>query len=134
MKLLNRKRRRVTINITSLIDVVLLLLIFFMVSTNFIEQPGMKLDLPDAESAASSSKNELEIIILPDGSIFLNSEPITIEELKTQFGKISAETKEKSLLLKADENVTHGTVMEVMDIARIEGIKKIVIASNKKTE
>ncbi|MBN2016950.1 MAG: biopolymer transporter ExbD [Candidatus Cloacimonetes bacterium] len=134
MQLLNRKRRSVTINITSLIDVVLLLLIFFMVSTNFIEQPGMKLDLPDAESAASSEKNEMEIIIQPDGSIFFNGEPITLEELRTQFGKFSTEASEKSLLLKADENVKHGTVVEVMDIARVEGIKKIVIASNKKPE
>lgn len=134
MQLLNKKRRQITINITSLIDVVLLLLIFFMVSTNFIEQPGIKLDLPEAESAASSAKNELEIIIQSDGSIFFNGQPITIDELRDQFGKISSGVSEQSLLLKADESVPHGTVVEIMDIARVQGVKKIIIASTKKVE
>lgn len=134
MQLLNKKRRRVTINITSLIDVVLLLLIFFMVSTNFIEQPGMKLDLPDSETASSSVGNELEVIIQPDGDIFFNGNAITIDDLRAQFEKLAGESSDGSLLLKADKSVTHGTVMEVMDIARINGIQKIIIASTKKTK
>ena len=134
MQLLNKKRRRVTINITSLIDVVLLLLIFFMVSTNFIEQPGMKLDLPDSETASSSARNELEVIIQSDGSLFLNGEAITIEELRIRFEKFAVESSAQSLFLKADKNVTHGTVVGVMDIARLTGIQKIIIASTKKAE
>ncbi len=134
MQLLNKKRRRVTINITSLIDVVLLLLIFFMVSTNFIEQPGMKLDLPDSETASSSAGNDLEVIVQSDGDIFLNGNAITIEELRLQFKQIAVESSEQSLLLKADKSVTHGTVMEVMDIARVNGIQTIIIASTKKSE
>ncbi len=135
MQLLNKKRRRVTINITSLIDVVLLLLIFFMVSTNFIEQPGMKLDLPDSETASSSAAgNELEVIVQSDGSLFLNGEAIKIEELRIQFEKFATEFSTQSLFLKADKNVTHGIVMEVMDIARLTGIQKIIIASTKKAE
>jgi len=134
MQLLNKKRRRVAINITSLIDVVLLLLIFFMVSTNFIEQPGMKLDLPDSETASSSAGNDLEVIIQPDGDIFFNGNAITIEDLRAQFEKLAGESSDQSLLLKADKSVTHGTVMEVMDIARINGIQKIIIASTKKAK
>ncbi len=134
MQLLDKKRRRVTINITSLIDVVLLLLIFFMVSTNFIEQPGMKLDLPDSETASSSLRNELEVIIQPDGDLFLNGETVTIEELRTKFEKFATGSSAQSLFLKADKNVTHGTVVEIMDIARVNGIQKIIIASTKKAE
>ncbi len=134
MQLLNKKRRRVAINITSLIDVVLLLLIFFMVSTNFIEQPGMKLDLPDSDSASSSTGNDLEVIIQPDGDIFFNGNAITIDDLRAQFEKLAGESSDRSLLLKADKSVTHGAVMEVMDIARINGIQKIIIASTKKAK
>jgi len=134
MQLLNKKRRRVVINITSLIDVVLLLLIFFMVSTNFIEQPGMKLELPDSETASSSTRNELEVIIQSDGSIFLNGEAISIDKLRIQFEEYVAESSDRSLFLKADKNVTHGVVVEVMDIARLNGIQKIIIASTKKVE
>ena len=134
MQLLNKKRRRVTINITSLIDVVLLLLIFFMVSTNFLEQPGMKLELPDSETASSSTRNELEVIIQSDGSLFLNGNAITIEELRIKFEQRTDKSSDQSLLLKADKNVTHGAVMEVMDVARVNGIQKIIIASTKKSK
>ena len=61
MRLLTKKTRTVVISITSLIDVVLLLLIFFMLTTNFVEQPGMKLDLPETESTVGESTDELTV-------------------------------------------------------------------------
>ncbi len=91
----------------------------------------MKLDLPDSETASSSAGNDLEVIVQSDGDIFLNGNAITIEELRLQFKQIAVESSEQSLLLKADKSVTHGTVMEVMDIARVNGIQTIIIASTK---
>jgi len=105
-----------------------------MVSTNFIEQPGMKLDLPDSETASSYTRNELEVIIQSDGDIFLNGTATTIEALRVQFEQHAAESSDQSLLLKADKSVAYGTVVEVMDIARLKGIQKIIIASTKKSE
>ena len=58
MKLLDKKQRKVVINITSLIDVVLLLLIFFMLTTSFVEQPGMKLDLPETQTSTGEKPTE----------------------------------------------------------------------------
>jgi biopolymer transport protein ExbD len=131
MHLLEKKKRKATISITSLIDVVLLLLIFFMLTTSFVEQPGMKLDLPETESSKGERTGELEISVLEDGSIFMNGEAVTIEELETQINEIAQSLDDKSLILKADKTVQHGTVVKIMDIARSVGLQKIIIASEQ---
>ncbi|MFC1897997.1 ExbD/TolR family protein [Candidatus Cloacimonadota bacterium] len=131
MHLLEKKKRKLSINITSLIDVVLLLLIFFMLTTSFVEQPGMKLDLPETESSKGERTGELEISVLEDGSIFINGNAITIEELEAQINEIAQTLDDKSLILKADKTVQHGTVVKIMDIARSVGLQKIIIASEQ---
>jgi biopolymer transport protein ExbD len=131
MQLLNRKKRKVAINITSLIDVVLLLLIFFMLTTSFVEQPGIKLDLPKADSAEGVKSQELEVSISADGSIYLNGEITNLDELAKKIETLLVEIEEKSLVLKADKNALHGTVVKIMDIARQEGLQKIIIASER---
>jgi len=131
MHLLEKKKRKVTISITSLIDVVLLLLIFFMLTTSFVEHPGMKLDLPETKSSEGEKSGELEISITAESEIFLNGEASTIEELKDKINIISLEMDDKSLILKADKIVQHGTVVQIMDIARSCGLKKIIIVSEQ---
>lgn len=132
MRLLEKKKRKVTINITSLIDVVLLLLIFFMLTTSFVEQPGMKLDLPETKTSEGEKSGKLQITVNSDGSIFLNNEEIMINELESKISVIVDSSEDKNLLLKADKTVPHGTVVQIMDIARSVGLKKIIIASEQK--
>lgn len=132
MHLLQKKKRKVTINITSLIDVVLLLLIFFMLTTSFVEQPGMKLDLPETKSSEGEKSGKLQISVNSDGSIFVNNEAVKMSDLESKISTISEGLEDKSLLLKADKTVQHGTVVQIMDIARSVGLKKIIIASEQK--
>ncbi len=132
MHLLEKKKRKVTINITSLIDVVLLLLIFFMLTTSFVEQPGMKLDLPETKTSEGEKSGKLQISINSDGSIFVNNEAVKMTDLESKISTISKKLEDKSLLLKADKTVHHGTVVQIMDIARSVGLEKIIIASEQK--
>ncbi|MCF7793666.1 MAG: biopolymer transporter ExbD [Candidatus Cloacimonetes bacterium] len=132
MRLLEKKKRKVTINITSLIDVVLLLLIFFMLTTSFVEQPGMKLDLPETKSSQGEKSGKLQISVNSDGSIFVNNEAVEMSDLESKIKTISEELEDKSLLLKADKTVHHGIVVQIMDIARSLGLQKIIIASEQK--
>lgn len=131
MRLLTKKTRTVVISITSLIDVVLLLLIFFMLTTNFVEQPGMKLDLPETESIASESSDELTVTISSEGEVYLENELIDLENLKAELLKYKEENSISSLMIKADKTTPHGTVVRVMDIARISGLEKLIIASER---
>ncbi len=131
MQLLTKKTRTVVISITSLIDVVLLLLIFFMLTTSFVEQPGMKLDLPQTESTAGESTDELTITISSEGEVYLGNELIELENLEAKLIKHQEENYTTNLVIKADKTTPHGTVVKVMDIAKISGLEKLIIASEK---
>ena len=132
MKLFNREKKKVQLNITSLIDVVLLLLIFFMLTTRFIEQPGMKLELPQSETSENIIAQNLELVVISDTEIRLNGEVIEMEDLRNKFETILLQLEEKTLILKADKTVSHGSIVEIMDIARLSGMEKIVIATSVK--
>jgi len=129
MQFQEKKHRKVNINITSLIDVCFLLLIFLMVSTTFVEQPGMKLELPESKSATTEQIKDLALEIKADGTMFLNQEPVILENLEQQFKKFLPDLEEKSLILRADKNVPHGTVVKVMDLAKLSGLEKLIIAT-----
>lgn len=131
MRLLNKKPHKVIISITSLIDVVLLLLIFFMLTTSFVEQPGMKLDLPETTSSQQSEQGELVVTISVDNKLFLQNKEVNFENLGAELIKIKDAENYTGLVLKADEKVQHGIVVKVMDIAQSSGLTKLIIASKQ---
>lgn len=131
-----RKRRRITpqVNITSLIDVVLLLLIFFMISTTFITQPGIRINLPKAASTVKNVVQESNtIVISADNSIFINRQEVRdAQELQNILSKMREEQTGDLIVVKADESVAHGIVVSVMDIAKTSGFNRIAIATRSK--
>lgn len=129
MRFRERPRRRVFINITSLIDVLFLLLIFFMVSSTFLEQPGMKLDLPASKSFEVEQQKQLIVHISQEGQLFLGERPVELDSLKDQLHREMARDRERPLVLRADKAAAHGRVVEVMDVAKQAGVRKIVIAT-----
>ncbi len=134
MQLLEKKRKKAVINITSLIDVLFLLLIFFMVSSTFLEQPGMKLELPETKSNAPEKIENFILEITPGGAMTLNGQSVIIDNLEEKFKAMLPNVQEKSLVLKADKNVPHGSVVRVMDLAKLSGLEKIVIATKVQSE
>jgi biopolymer transport protein ExbD len=129
-----RKRLRIgpQINIIPLIDVVLMLLIFFMVTTTFVTQPGIRVNLPKAGSAVKNMVQESNMIVIAgDKTIYINRQKIQdAEELRALLIKLRQDQKKEDLIIvKADENVTHGFVVKIMDIVRTSGFSKIAIAT-----
>jgi biopolymer transport protein ExbD len=131
MQFREKTKKRVIINITSLIDVLFLLLIFFMVSSTFLEQPGMKLDLPKTSTHDITRQESYTLFITKDEALYLNEEPIPLKNLPDRLKKISSETEE-GIVLKADEKTRYGFVVEVMDLVKQSGIKKLVVATQPK--
>ena len=125
----SKRTRRVLINITSLIDVLFLLLIFLMVSSTFLEQPGIQLDLPSAESATLVEQKEFTLFIDREGRVFLNQQETDLTTLEETLKKVLPEMKEGALNLKADKGAVYGVVVRVMDMAKKSGVKKLVIAT-----
>lgn len=134
MEFITKSRRRITINITSLIDVLFLLLIFFIVSSTFLEQPGMKLELPKTVEHEALKMEGYTLFILSDGSMYLNEEQIEIEDLRERLMEIAPILEDRGLILKADDGVRYGLVIEVMDLAKQSGVEKLVVATRPKDE
>ena len=124
-----KKRGSLIINLTSLIDVLFLLLIFFMVSTTFLSQPAIKLELPKAENAEIVRQTPTVVYIDPYGHVYLNDEPMEPALLGEALKMRLAGDLEKSVVLKADSRVSHGTVIDVLDVIKGAGVKKLVIST-----
>ncbi len=134
MKLLEKSRPKVKLDITSLVDVLFILIIFFTVSSTFLEQPGIELKLPKAKSSEGHTVQKIIIYVDKDKNIFLNDELVSVNNLAHEVKKMAHFKKDKSIVLKADANVTHGVVIHVMDILRQQGIYKIVISTVKENK
>ena len=139
MKLNLRPRTQPEVNLTSLIDVVLLLLIFFMVSTSFVKQSQIAIRLPEAESAAVVEEipDQLDIMIteagtyLVNGRELINSRPETI---RNALQKVSGGDNSLPLTISADANAKHQHVVTAMDIAGRLGFVQISIATVNEPE
>lgn len=135
MKFRRRKKSTIELNLTPMIDVVLLLLIFFMVSTTFTKETRLSLELPEASTGlpAVGDDNTLEIVISPaghfgiNGQMLINDEPQTlIEALKKTIGD---QKNLPSLVIAADAKSPHQAVVTAMDVAGKLGFVHIRIAS-----
>ncbi|HLG41497.1 MAG TPA: biopolymer transporter ExbD [Chitinophagaceae bacterium] len=129
MQFKTKQKRKAFINITSLIDVLFLLLIFFMISSTFLEQPGIKLELPQAQSSEVVQQKDFTLFIDKNGSMFLNEEKIELKELEKGLKAVLPDMKDGALILKADQDASHGSVVRVMDVAKRSGVKKLVIGT-----
>jgi len=129
MQFRSKPRRKITINITSLIDVLFLLLIFLMVSSTFLEQPGIKLDLPEAQSAVVVEQKDFILFVDKEKRLFLNDAPVTLDQLEEKLKAALPNMKDGALILKADQDVTHGLVVRIMDDVKKSGVKRLVIGT-----
>ncbi len=114
------------INIASLVDVLFLLLIFFMVTSAFVEQPNIKLELPATRHSDVSKIDRVVLTIARDGQLFLQDKPVDKINLEKELRRIILDTGDEVLVLKADKMVSYGEVVDVMDDAKGAGFKKVV--------
>jgi biopolymer transport protein ExbD len=127
-----KRKKSLGINITSLIDVMFILLIFFMVTSSFIEQPGVKLELPESKANEVTQVENIVLFISKEGRVYLNEESVSIDSLSDILEEKLPNVKDNSIVLKADKASEHGLVVEIMDIAKQSGFKKIVIGTQPK--
>jgi biopolymer transport protein ExbD len=139
MKLQSRSKEEPEVNLTSLIDVVLLLLVFFMVSTSFVRETDINLRLPqaDAASAPVSDSETLEIVISQtgnyavDGRALINNQERT---LRAAIEKLTDGKRDMPVVIRADALATHQSVVTAMDVAGQLGFVNISIATVKSSD
>jgi biopolymer transport protein ExbD len=129
MQLRAKNKRAVVLNVTSLIDVLFLLLIFFMISTTFLSTPAIQLELPKAKNADAVRQEPLVVYVDAQGDLFLNDEPVDVALLPAALKDKLLENDDKAVILKADSRVSHGSVVEVMDIVKGAGARRLVVST-----
>jgi biopolymer transport protein ExbD len=131
MRFRKKKEDEPRISIAPLVDIVFLLLIFFMVTSHYDIAAGVRINLPKVTKKAESPDDENKIVLLVDKSanIFIDGKEIDIESLKARLGDEVKKRGVVQLILQADIDVRHGKVVEIMDYAKSAGINSIVIAA-----
>jgi biopolymer transport protein ExbD len=139
VRLQPRQNEEPEISLTSLIDVVFLLLIFFMVSTTFEHQASLKIDLPEAsvEPARDSEIDRLELVIDPQGQMFINDRQLVDSEpetLRAALQEAAGDNLNQPLILRADAQTPHHFVVTAMDVTGQLGFTRLSIATQKAGE
>ena len=118
------------VGITPLIDVVFLLLIFFMLTSQFHVASGVKIRLPKiTNKALESAERKIVLVIDRNSRVFFEGKELEIDELENKLKSIIEKDGEASLVLEADKQVSHGKVVHIMDISKKAGISSIIIAA-----
>ena len=117
------------IDIAPLVDVIFLLLIFFMLSSSFTFQSGINVKLPKAVTSDILREENLIVTITSENIIYLNNDVITLKELENRLSQSDA--KMRPLLIKADRRASVGRIVDVCDLCRNLGIERINIATNQ---
>jgi biopolymer transport protein ExbD len=126
---LRKNGKSTDINMSPLIDLVFLLLIFFMVTTSFVKETGIDVKRPIASTAVLKEKGNILIGVDPQGRIFLERKQIDIRSVRAHIERCLAENPEGSVVIVADKKSQTGAVIQVMDQCRLAGAKNVSIAA-----
>ncbi len=133
---LRRKRAREDdeseVNLTPMLDVVFIMLIFFIVTASFVKESGIDVNRPDAQTAEPKQKASILIAISEDGEIWIKKRRVDIRQVRPNVEKMLAENPLGTVVIQDDEESKNGLFVQVMDAARAAGAFKIAIAAEKK--
>jgi biopolymer transport protein ExbD len=131
---LRQGKETTTVNMAPLIDLIFLLLIFFMVTTSFVKETGIDVQRPTASTAVLKDKGNILIGVDPNGRIFFEKKQIDIRSVRAHVERCLAENPEGSIVIVADKTSYTGIVVRVMDQCRLAGAKNISIATARSGE
>ena len=129
MKFQRERKYLVAFSYASLTDVVLQLLIFFLLSSTFVMQSGIKVQLPKAVYQEQESKSEIRITLASNGQIFLNNQQILKSSLRPELAQLIKDSQNTLIVLEADQNVTIQQTVDIMDVAKAAGATRFLIAT-----
>jgi biopolymer transport protein ExbD len=123
------KGRGLIINITTLIDVMFLLLIFFMVTSTFKNQPAINLVLPRSATASETVDTPAILFLTSEGLVYLNDTLMDMETLAVRLKEMHDQSGEDRMVLRADEDAAHGDVVELIDTIKQSGFTRVSLSA-----
>jgi len=133
MSLRSKRAKGGSLDITPLVDLVFLLIIFFLLSTTFIVSPGIRIDLPTASSQKiHKEKKEITLSVDQAGVVYFNKDAIDPAALSSRLAASAQEDRDTTVLVRGDANTGFGRVVEVLDMVKQSGLHRIAIMTQKK--
>jgi biopolymer transport protein ExbD len=127
-----REREESEVNLTPMLDVVFIMLIFFIVTASFIKESGIDINRPQAATAERKQRANILVAINEDGQVWIQRRSIDIRAVRANIERLLAENPQGSVVIQADKNSKNGLLVEVMDQARLAGVANISIAADIK--
>ncbi|MES9860111.1 MAG: biopolymer transporter ExbD [Candidatus Thiodiazotropha sp. LLP2] len=122
------------INLTPLIDMVFILLIFFMVTSSFVKEPGVDVDRPSAATATIKQQAAILIGVTDKGEVWIDKRRVDIRAVRANVERLHAENPEGAVVIMADREAPTGVVIRVLDQSRLAGVESVSIAASMEQE
>lgn len=119
------------INITPMLDVVFIMLIFFIVTASFVKESGIDVNKPEAATTQAKEKANILIAIDADGDIWIDRRQVDPRAVRANIERLHAENPQGTVVIQADDNARTGVLVQVMDAARLAGVYDVAIAATE---
>ncbi|MGF1768836.1 biopolymer transporter ExbD [Enterovibrio makurazakiensis] len=119
------------VDLTSMLDIVFIMLIFFIVTSSFVNESGVEVNRPSANNASSQKGTSILVAITASNEIYINKQRVDEERLAATLARLSVEQADAALVIQADTLAYNGTVVTVIDAAKGAGIEKIALAAEQ---
>lgn len=130
-RLLGQEQDDTEVNLTPMLDVVFIMLIFFIVTTSFVRESGIEVDPPQAATAAVQSQAGILVAISAEGNVWVDREMVSLAALGPTVARMMAERPQASVVIQADQAARSGRLVEVMDRLRQSGITRMALAAER---
>lgn len=125
-------REEAQIDMTSMLDIVFIMLIFFIVTSSFVRESGVEVNRPQASNVVSQKDAGIFIAITSENDIYIDKRVVDVERVQAILEHLLLEQPEATLVIQADEHAYNGTVVKVMDAAKGAGVNNIALAAEKR--
>ncbi len=126
-----KPQEEAAIDMTPMLDIVFIMLIFFIVTASFLKEAGIEVDRPNGSSATDQTKANIMIAITENDEVWMEKRQIDVRAVRANVERLKAENPEGSIVIQADKGSTTGVVVDVMDSLRNAGFMDYVLATKK---
>jgi|TARA_B110000438_G_C15816828_1_gene652359 biopolymer transport protein ExbD len=130
-KILQEQEEAEEINMTPMLDVVFILLIFFIVTASFVKEAGIEVNRPEAATAVKKERANILVAISDKGEIWINKRRVDVRAVQANIERLKAENPQGTVVIQADKKATTDVLIKVMDSARAAGVYDVSIAAQE---
>ncbi|MAJ59564.1 MAG: biopolymer transporter ExbD [bacterium TMED88] len=127
----NKEEDEAEVNLTPMLDVVFIMLIFFIVTASFVKESGIDINRPDAATATVKERGNILVAITEGNQVWIDRRQVDIRSVRANIERLHAENPQGAVVIQADKNSKNGLLVQVMDAARQAGVFNVSIAANE---